>query len=326
MKIKALALISGGLDSLLAAKLIQDQGVEVTGVHFKIPFCKINIREKFPHIGIRIIETDLGKEFLGLILRPRYGFGSNMNHCIDCKILMLSKAKELMSGLGASFIVTGEVLGQRPMSQNKQALRLIKERSGLGDLLLRPLSAHFFAPSLAEMQGWVRRDSLLKFSGRSRKAQMQLAKDLGILKYSTPAGGCLLTDPCFSKRLQELLEHNELNLDNLELLKIGRHFRIGEKTRLVVGREENENNLILQLARPGDYLLEPQRDLAGPTCLMRGQIEQKLIFLSAQITAAYTDSIGLKEIGVFCRQADGAEDKMCRVSYAPKSDFAHLLI
>jgi len=326
MKIRALALISGGLDSLLAAKLIQDQGVEVTGLHFRIPFCKLNIREEFPDIGIKIIEVDLGKEFLGLIQEPRYGFGTNMNPCIDCKILMFSKAKELMSGLGARFIVTGEVLGQRPMSQNKQALKLIKERSGLDDLLLRPLSAQFFAPSLAEIQGWVKRDRLLNFSGRSRNAQMRLAGDLGILKYLTPAGGCLLTDPGFSKRLKELLAHNELNLDNLELLKLGRHFRIGEKTRLVLGRNENENNLLFQLAKPGDYLLNPQKDLAGPTCLIRGLVTAELIFLSSQITSAYTDLTALREIEVLYRQVPAVNDNAHKITCVPKSRFTHLLI
>ncbi len=326
MTIRTLALISGGLDSLLAAKIIQDQGVEVIGLHFKIPFCKLNIRKKFPDIGIKIIEADLGNEFLNLIRKPRYGFGTNMNPCIDCKILMFSKAKELMPGLGARFIVSGEVLGQRPMSQNKQALKLIKERSGLDDLLLRPLSALFFTPSLAEKEGWVKRDQLLNFNGRSRNAQVQLARDLGILKYSTPSGGCLLTDPNFSKRLKELLAHNELSLDNLELLKIGRHFRIGERTRLVVGRNENENSPISRLAKPPDYLLSPQKDLAGPTCLIRGQVSAELIFLSSQILIAYTDVAGLKEAKVYYRQATAADDNMHKITCVPKSDFVHLLI
>ena len=326
MRIKALALISGGLDSLLAAKLIQDQGIEVIGLHFNIPFCKLDIKKTFPDIGIKIIEVDLGNEFLGLIQDPRYGFGSNMNPCIDCKILMFSKAKELMAGLEARFIITGEVLGQRPMSQNKQALKLIKERSGLDDLLLRPLSAQFFAPSLAEIQGWVKRDRLLNFNGRKRNAQMRLAGDLGILKYLTPAGGCLLTDPSFSKKLKELLAHNELDLNNLELLKVGRHFRIGEKTRLVLGRNENENNLIFKLAKPGDYLLSPERDLAGPTCLIRGLVTVELINLASQITSAYTDVGALREIEVLYRQVPAVNDNVHKIICVAKSKFVHLLI
>ncbi|MCX5693793.1 MAG: tRNA 4-thiouridine(8) synthase ThiI [Candidatus Omnitrophica bacterium] len=270
MKIKALALISGGLDSLLAAKLICDQGCEVIGLHFKIPFCKLDIKKSFPDIGIKIMEVDIGAEFLELIRQPHYGFGSNMNPCIDCKILMFSKAKELMPELGAKFIITGEVLGQRPMSQNKQALKLIKRRSGLDELLLRPLSAQFFSPTLAEKEGWVKREKLLNFNGRIRTPQMRLAKDLGFNDYANPAGGCLLTDPGFSKRLLELLAHNELNLENLELLKVGRHFRLSGNTRLVVGRDEGENNQLARLAQPGDYLFGPQKDLAGPAALVRG--------------------------------------------------------
>ena len=311
---------------MLATKLIYDQGLEVIGLHFKIPFCKLDIKESFPDIGIRIIEVDLGKEFLGLIQKPRYGFGSNMNPCIDCKILMFSKAKELMPGLGARFIFTGEVLGQRPMSQNKQALKLIKEKSGLDDLLLRPLSAQFFPPSLAEKEGWVNRRKLLDFNGRIRTPQMKLAKDLGLLKYANPAGGCLLTDPSFSKRLLELLAHDELNLENLELLIVGRHFRIGEKTRLVVGRDEGENSLLMQLAKPGDYLFGPQRDLAGPTSLARGLITRELIFLSSEITSAYTDAAGLKEIKVLYRQIPSVKDNVHQISHLPKERFAHLLV
>ncbi|MDP3041460.1 MAG: tRNA 4-thiouridine(8) synthase ThiI [Candidatus Omnitrophota bacterium] len=326
MKIKALALISGGLDSLLAAKLIHDQGCEVIGLHFKIPFCKINIRKRFPEIGIKIIEEDLSQKFLKLIQEPHYGFGSNMNPCIDCKILMFSRARELMPGWGAKFIITGEVLGQRPMSQNKQALKLIRQRSGLDDLLLRPLSAQFFPPSLAEKEGWVKREKLLNFNGRMRTPQMRLARDLGFNDYATPAGGCLLTDPSFSKRLVELLAHDELNLENIELLKVGRHFRLGDNTRLVVGRDEGENNQLARLAQAGDYLFSPQKDLAGPTALARGLINQELIFLSSQITSAYTDAVGLEKIEVFYRQIPAVKDNVQQISPLPKARFTHLFI
>lgn len=326
MKIKALALISGGLDSLLAAKLICDQGCEVIGLHFKIHFCKINIKKSFPDIGIKIIEVDLGRAFLKLIQEPYYGFGSNMNPCIDCKILMFTRAKELMLKLGAKFIITGEVLGQRPMSQNKQALKLIRHRSGLGDLLLRPLCAQFFPPSLAEKEGWVKRNKLLNFNGRLRTPQMRLAKELGLRNYATPAGGCLLTDPIFSKRLIELLAHDELSLENLELLKIGRHFRLGKNTRLVVGRDEGENNHLAQLAQAGDCLFSPQKDLAGPTSLARGLVNQEIIFLSSQITSAYTDAMGLEKIEVLYRQVPSVKDSVHQISYLPKERFTHLFI
>jgi len=326
MKIKALVLVSGGLDSLLAARLVKAQGLEVTGVHFKIPFCKLDIKKSLPDIGIKIIEVDLGEEFLRLIQGPRYGFGSNMNPCIDCKILMFTKAREWMVSLGASFIVTGEVLGQRPMSQNKQALSLIKRASGLDDLLLRPLSARLFAPSLPERQGWVDREKLLDFNGRMRTPQMRLAQKLGIAKYANPAGGCLLTDPCFSRRLKELLGHGELNLENLELLKVGRHFRIGKNSRLAVGRNKDENELLMRLACPGDYLFHPQDDLAGPFSLARGSFAEDMLDLCSRITCAYSDTAGSGEIDVFYRNLPQGEEKAHRTCCVPKNNFTHLLI
>lgn len=326
MRIKALALISGGLDSLLAARLIQDQGCEVIGLHFNIPFCKSDIKKIFPDIGIRIVEVDLGGEFLGLIRKPHYGFGSNMNPCIDCKILMFSKARQLLAELGAEFIITGEVLGQRPMSQNKQALKLIKEKSGLNGLLLRPLSAKFFDPTIPEIKGWVKRENLLNINGRSRQEQMRLARDFGFLKYSAPAGGCLLTDPCFSNRLKDLLMHDELNLDNLELLKVGRHLRLADNLRLVVGRNEAENNLLIRLARNSDYILSPQEDLAGPTALIRGQVSKENISLSAQITASYCDDENSGQIKIFIRKIPEEARQEYAARYIPKNNFAHLLI
>jgi tRNA U34 2-thiouridine synthase MnmA/TrmU len=239
---------------------------------------------------------------------------------------MFSKAKAMMDELGAKFIITGEVLGQRPMSQNKQALQLIKKQSGLNDLLLRPLSAQFFPPSLAETESWVKRKKLLNFNGRRRNPQMQLAKNMGILKFATPAGGCLLTDADYSRRLEELLKHQELNLDNLALLKTGRHFRVGPNTRLVVGRNQGENNLLKQLSKADDYLLGPQKNLAGPSALVRGLITAELIALSLKIVGAYTDVMGLNEIEIFYRKVPQVIETMQKIIYQPKSNFAHLLI
>ncbi len=319
-------MISGGLDSLLAAKLVSSQGVEVVGIHFKIPFCKTDIKKSLPDIGIEVLEFDLGSEFMALIKNPRYGFGSNMNPCIDCKILMFARARRLLVELKADFVISGEVLGQRPMSQNRQSMNLIMRRSGLEDLLLRPLSALFLAPSLAESNGWVKRDELLDFNGRMRTPQMRLAKELGIEGYATPAGGCLLTDPCFSRRLAELLNHEELNLGNLELLKLGRHFRLGDKTKLVVGRDEDENRALEQGAKPGDLLFFPQKELAGPTSLARGLISEEIIRLSSQITSAYSDTQSLEEMDVVYRNLPEGQDRLCRTACMPKSRFAGLLI
>jgi len=317
----AIALISGGLDSLLAAKLIKDQGIEVIGLHYHIPFCKVRISRAFRDIGIKLEEIDLSADFLKILQKPRYGFGSQMNPCIDCKILMLRKTKELMPKYGAKFIVTGEVLGQRPMSQNKQTLEIIRNESEAGDLLLRPLSALYFPPSLAEREGWVRRDRLLSFNGRRRRPQMELAESLGIKEYSTPAGGCLLTDKEFSRRLKELIAHQEMDLDNLELLKTGRHFRVGEKTKLVVGRDARENNKLLELAKPGDYLFSTSEQVAGPVSLARGMFDTELACLCSRITSSYSDLKLGEETDISCRRFPAEKIRIEKITVLPREKF-----
>jgi tRNA U34 2-thiouridine synthase MnmA/TrmU len=291
---RAIALISGGLDSILAARVIQEQGVEVIPLHFQIPFCH---KAKDASRQSRLVRENLGldlrifqlkQEFLEMLKKPRYGFGSNMNPCIDCKILMLSKAKSLMQETGAQFIVTGEVLGQRPMSQHRQALMIIAKRSGLEGLVVRPLCARNLPETTPEKEGWVNREGLLDIKGRTRKPQLELAQKFKLQDYTQPSGGCLLTDPEFSRRLKELIAHQELSLGNIDLLKVGRHFRIAERSRLVVGRNEAEDNELLDLAEEGDYIFSPP-ETAGPTSLARGEIEKELIELSCRITARYCD-------------------------------------
>ncbi len=310
---RALALISGGLDSALAAKLIQNQGIEVVGLYFQIPFsnCK---REALSYLEMEIRNIDIKEEFLELLGNPRYGFGSNMNPCIDCKILMFREAKELMEELGVDFIISGEVLGQRPMSQNRQTLELIAKRSGLGGLLLRPLSAALLPETLPEKQGWVERQKLLNFSGRSRRPQMELAKKLNIKDYPNPAGGCLLTDPGFAKRLKELIAHQELNMDNIELLKIGRHFRLAPHTKLVVGRNEKENEKLVSLTKENDYLFFPNEELAGPTSLGRGVFDEALLKVSCQITCRYCDPNGSGGADILYKKIPREEYKAFKVA------------
>jgi len=295
---RAIALISGGLDSILAARIIQEQGIDVLPLHFKIPFCQR--KNQGPGIagpeslvkdglGKDLQAIDLGAGFLELVIKPKHGFGSNMNPCIDCKIFMLRKAKELLEPLGAQFIVTGEVLGQRPMSQHRKALEIIEKESGLEGLLLRPLCAGLLAETLPEKQGWVKRQSLFKFSGRERRPQIKLAKEFNIHNYPNPAGGCLLTDPQFSNRLKDLIRHQALDLKNVELLKIGRHFRLSEQAKLIVGRNEEENRELEGRAYNGDYLFMPQAELNGPACLGRGEFDAELIRLSSAIACRYCD-------------------------------------
>jgi len=298
---KAIVLISGGLDSILAAKIIIEQGIDIIPLNFRIPFCHINahayqgkVLADFVKInlGKKLRTVDINEEFLELLLKPRYGFGANMNPCIDCKILMLVKSKELMPELKAEFIVTGEVLGQRPMSQHKQALKVIELDSGLKGLLLRPLCAKNLIPTIPEEKGWVNREKLLDFSGRSRRPQINLARKFGISGYPNASGGCLLTDRQFSGRLKDLFQDKKPDLRSIELLKTGRHFRIGTHTKLIVGRNERENRDLEEEAKAGDYLFMPEEKMAGPTCLGLGDFSQKQIVLCAQIACRYCDSYG----------------------------------
>jgi len=295
---KAIALISGGLDSILAARIIKEQGIGVLPLNFKIPFCQrkkqasqdndINSLVK-RSLGQELKVVDISSEFLELVLKPRHGFGSNMNPCIDCKIFMLKKAKELLRFFDAQFVVTGEVLGQRPMSQHRRALDTIEKESGLDGLLLRPLCAGVLAETRPEKEGWVKRDRLFKFSGRSRRPQMDLAREFSIDNYPNASGGCLLTDPRFSNKLRDLISHQALNLEDVGLLKIGRHFRLSEKAKLIVGRDEEEDRELELSARGNDYIFMPNPELAGPTCLGRGEFDNDLIQLSLQITCHYCD-------------------------------------
>jgi len=235
----------------------------------------------------------MGKDLLPLLLSPPHGFGKGANPCVDCHILMVKKAASLMQKIGAHFLVSGEVLGERPKSQSRWALKVVSEESGWGDYLLRPLTAKNLSPTFPEKKEWVKRDQLLGIKGRSRVVQLRLAESLGISNFPTPAGGCLLTDPVFSKRVKDLLAQGKLNLNEIELLKIGRHFRLEKTAKLIVARNKEENRKILELATPGDFFLEVA-GFPGPVGLLRG--EPHLILKAASVTSRYSDapSTGVK--------------------------------
>jgi len=296
---KALALLSGGLDSILAVKLILNQGIEVEAVNFFTPFCLYNRKSEREYeakkaadkLGVKLKILNVADDYLEVVKAPKHGYGKNMNPCIDCRIFMHKKAKEYMEQIGASFIITGEVLGQRPMSQHRAALKITERESGLEGLVLRPLSAKLLLPTIPEKEGWVKRQELLEISGRSRKPQIELAAILGIKDYPCSAGGCLLTDSGFAKRIKDLISYKELNLANVNLLKIGRHFRLSEDAKLAVGRNEEENKHLLNLAREEDYLFFPL-EIAGPTALGRGHFDDKLIQLSCSMVCRYCDPDG----------------------------------
>ena len=288
-RIKALALVSGGLDSLLSIKLVQAEGVQVEGICFTSPFFGGERAEEGAHcLGIPLHLQQISQELISLLHSPPHGFGRGANPCIDCHILMIRKAGELMCQRELDFLISGEVLGERPKSQSRRALELIDRESGWGELLLRPLTAKNFASTLPERKGWVRRERLLGIKGRSRLPQIELATKLGLKDFPTPAGGCLLTDPIFSRRLKDLLSHSQLDLWEAELLKVGRHFRLNVCTKVIVGRNQKENRLLSKLARPGELILRA-RDYPGPVSLLKGELEEETILKAASLTLRYSD-------------------------------------
>ncbi len=321
---KAIVLLSGGLDSTLAARLIKEQGLELIALNFKTPFCLCDRHttsgctnhsyQVARKLGIELKVINVAEDFLKIIKNPKHGFGSNMNPCIDCRILKFRKAKEVMKELGASFIITGEVLGQRPMSQRRQALDIIDKESSLEGLVLRPLSAKLLPETIPEKEGWVDKDKLRDFNGRTRKPQIALAKEFNIIDYPCPAGGCLLTDKEFSKRLRDLLKYQELTVNEANLLKIGRHFRLSDKAKLIVGRDEKENAVLENLAQGQDYLFYPNEKLAGPTCLGRGSFNEELMSVSSRIACYYCDLNGSATAKILFRRIPDKEENTLDVS------------
>ena len=286
-QITALALFSGGLDSILAVKLVQSLGVRVIAVKFVTPFFDYELlddpekytQEIMEEYGIEVILHDLSLNYLDLLRNPAHGFGKNFNPCIDCKILMFTRAKEMMSELGASFLVSGEVIGQRPMSQRRDTLRVIERDSDNDGLLLRPLSAKLLNPTKAETEGWIDREKLLSFSGRGRSPQIRMAKEYGIEDYPAPAGGCILADPILSTRIEKIYKDDfvvgveALTVGDIRLFLVGRQFVLPGDHWLVLGRNEKENLKIEQLSSREDTLLR-MADRPGPTALLRSSKRQ----------------------------------------------------
>lgn len=298
---RGLAVFSGGLDSILAVKVIQDQGIDVLGITFETPFFSAGkARRAAAQIRLPLTVLDITDEHLRMLLSPRYGYGKNLNPCIDCHILMIKTAGDRMAELGADFIFTGEVLGQRPMSQGKQMLEVIAKNSGYRDDLLRPLSARLLPETRPEREGIVQRDRLLDISGRGRKIQIELADYYGISDYAPPAGGCLLTDPMFTIRLKDLFSHKQdFSRRDIELLKVGRHFRLNESTKIVVGRNRNDNETIQKLTEKGDVTVY-MTSFRGPTVLIPGGGSAEVLHLAAAICARYSDAPRDADVTVTC--------------------------
>ena len=288
---KALSVFSGGLDSMLAAALIQSQGIEIQALFFETPFFSPQKAiQSAEEIGVPFKVINITDRHMEVLKNPRHGYGGNMNPCIDCHALMFRIAGEMLEQESAQFIITGEVLGQRPMSQNRKALDIVETESGLKGLILRPLSAKCLSPSVPEKKGWVDRDRLMNFSGRSRKPQIEYAKKLNITQYPSPAGGCLLTDKIFSRRLKDLFDSElEFKLRDIELLKIGRHFRINPTCKIIIGRNSSENQTINSLSEEDDLLLQTV-SVPGPTVLVSGISSPETDKLAAVMTVSYSDA------------------------------------
>ena len=300
-KVKAIALLSGGLDSILAVRLILEQGIKVTAIKFMTYFgcdagesgsCGHDVSGLSKEMGFELKLCHLGQDYINMVRKPKHGWGKNMNPCIDCRGMMLSWAKEYMATAKHNFIITGEVLGQRPMSQQRGNFAMIDKEVGLAGYILRPLSAKLLKPTIPEVEGLVDREKLLDISGRSRKRQYELAAKYGIKDFGQPAGGCLLTDPAYSVRLRDLFKYvPNTSVSDIELLKVGRHFRPNEKCKIIVGRNEQENITIDVLAENGDALLS-LKDYMGPTAIIKGDFCEEEVRIAAALTVRYGDVEG----------------------------------
>lgn len=294
MDVQGIGLFSGGLDSLLAIYLLLEQGLKVEAMHAILPVHRPGLRAWVEQItarlGVPLYLITLEEEFFEILRHPRHGYGSGMNPCLDCHILLLRRAAERMREVGASFVFTGEVLGERPMSQHLPALQLVERESGLQGRLLRPLSARLLPPTIPEEEGLVDRSRLLDIRGRSRRVQLELSRRYGLSDFPTPAGGCMLTDPGLSRRVRDLLHYRpNFSRSDFDLLRVGRHFRLSPEAKVVSGRNQEENARLLELAEEGDLFFEV-RGLGSPVTLLRGPADEEAIRLAAAITARYSDA------------------------------------
>jgi len=325
---RAVALLSGGLDSILATKVMLEQNIEVRALNFVTAFCTCtpknsgcsSARKAVQQLGIRLKTTNTSEEFLEVVKKPKHGYGRNLNPCLDCRILMFRRAKAFMKEIEAHFIVTGEVLGERPMSQRREAMALIEREAGVAGVVVRPLSASLLKPSIPETEGWIDRRKLLSIKGRSRKPQIELARHYGIADYPCPAGGCLLTDPGFAERMRDLMRRApDFCLNDVQLLKVGRHFRLSSCAKAIVGRNEEENARLCSLSDEQDSLIEVV-DFPGPLTVVRGPAGQDELLLSAAITARYSKAGHLDRVKVAVSDKKGA--RRTNVHVAPAAEEA----
>ena len=335
---KAVALISGGLDSLLAARLMLEQGIHVEGINFYTGFCVEGhthaIRKKdrnkpkrnnalwsAEQLGIKLHIIDIIEEYKDIVINPKHGYGANLNPCLDCKIFMISKARQWMEQHGFDFIITGEVIGQRPMSQRKDLLPVVMHESGADDRLLRPLCAKNLAPTLPEREGWVDRSRLLDFHGRNRKPQIALAKRYGFDDYASPAGGCcFLTDPNYATKLADLwqAQHQKTyELDDIMLLKVGRHIRPKPNYKLIVSREEGENRFLSGYRK--HYTHIETQSCGGPLTLIDGDVTDEDLETASRIVARFSQGKHADRVTVKITRSNG-DERILEVPPMPASE------
>ncbi len=303
-KIVGLGLVSGGLDSLTACLILKLQGIEVVGLNFKSPFClcdkslshsECGLNLFYDKLDIKINTLAKGDDYLEIVKNPKFGYGKNLNPCIDCRIYILKKAKDYMRKFNAHFIFTGEVLNQRPKSQNLKALKIVESEAELEGILLRPLSAKLLKPTILEKQGLIDRSKLLAIWGRSRKIQLELARKHGLLENYYACGGCLLTEQSFANRMRDYMDHcqeKELKMTDVNILKYGRHFRF-KSAKIIIGRNEIENNILLELKNPEDTIMEA-KSVVGPITIVQGSIDNDVLQFAAKMTLRYSDFEGIE--------------------------------
>lgn len=310
-KSKAIGLFSGGLDSILATKLISEQGVTVLALHFRSPFevpGRVGSEDRLQKLaataGASLLVLELGDEYLDVVRQPKQGYVRQMAPCVDCILFMLAKAKELAKEIKADFIFTGEVAGQRAICQNKRALKTIEKAAGLEGRLLRPLSAKLLDPTIPELTGLVRRERLLDIKGRSRRRQMRLAHEYGIFDFPIPGTGCLLLDRNFAAKARDAVAQGELTLDTIGLLRHGRHFRLDSGAKVVVGRNESENAELEKLALEADVVCRPV-DVMGPVVVYRAaKVTKKDTEVAARLCARYSDAPKGKSVKIACGEKE----------------------
>jgi len=323
---RGLGLCSGGLDSILSALVLKKQGLEVEWITFETPFFSSDkARQASRNTGVPLTVRNITPVYLKMLKNPRCGYGKYMNPCLDCHALMFKLAGEIMKEKGFDFLFSGEVLGQRPMSQTKPSLRYVEKNSGFDGYIIRPLSAQRLSETVPEKEGWVSRELLLDFTGRSRKPQIKLAREFGVTDYPAPAGGCLLTDKGYSKRLKDLFDHQETCTENeLHLLKYGRHFRPDDNTKIIAGRTKKDNEDILRYHNPATDTIIRMKNFPGPIVLIPNDAGKDMIRLGASICARYSKSPKDTQTDVFVTTPNGRE--IIQVTAISSDEIRHFLL